>query len=55
MQQDGEWCGIGGQNDDLGGTAVESLGCYELTLVSLLQLGRTLDYSPSLAPFFNCL
>jgi len=27
MQEDGKWCGVGGEDDDLRGTAIESFGC----------------------------
>lgn len=60
MEQDGERGGVGGQDDDFSGSAVQSLGRWEREssisrlLVFVDGLGeRERVHSPSLAPFFN--
>src|SRR3981189_864435 len=43
VEKDGEGSGVGGEDDDLGGAAVESLGCLVGSLVQLLVVRGLLD------------
>ena len=43
MKEDGEWGGVGGEDDDLGDTSVERLGAFvgaflELSVVAGLEI-----------------
>ncbi len=43
MEEDGQWSGVGSEDDDLGDTAVEGLGGLVGTLLQLAVVGSLLD------------
>ena len=43
MEEDGEGSGVSGQDDDLGDTAVEGLGCFVGALLQLAVVRGLLD------------